>query len=117
MSAQPPLLGLFAADQLTPACTCVVADCFSVIPESAETKRRLPTEARETGLRIDDYGSFGQAASESQGSYLHPTKPEWVDAYGRTLARRVGGVDVLAAAGAAVILNNVRALSPVSSRL
>ena len=90
------------------SCTCV-ADCFSVIPESAETKRRLPTEARETGLRIDDYGSFGQAASESQGSYLHPTKPEWVDAYGRTLARRVGGVDVLAAAGAAVILNNVRA--------
>jgi hypothetical protein len=89
--------------------------CFSVIPESADTKRALPTVwtdrsagARSTGLRIDDYGPHGQGSStaSTRGSYLHPTQPTWMDGYGRTLARRVGGTDIYAKAGAAVILNN-----------
>ena len=82
--------------------------CFSVIPESADTKRCLPTTEGSLGQRIDDHGSYGQAGSTDNpiGSYLHPEKPSWVDAYGRELARRTGGVDVHAPAGAAVILNN-----------
>ena len=69
--------------------------CFSVIPESAATKRRLPTAQGSLGLRIDDYGTHGQAGSGSStaGSYIHSDKPTWVDAYGRELARRVGGAD------------------------
>ena len=35
--------------------------CFSIIPESAATKRTLPTVEGSHGLRIDDYGPHGQA--------------------------------------------------------
>ena len=69
--------------------------CFSVIPESAATKRILPTKEGSLGLHIND-----------AEVYLHPEKPTWVDAYGREMARRTGGIDCYASAGAAVILNN-----------
>ena len=37
---------------------------------------------------------------------LVKARQTWVDAYGREMARRTGGVDCYASAGAAVILNN-----------
>jgi hypothetical protein len=83
--------------------------CFSVIPESAAVKRSLPTCQGKLGLRIDDYGPYGNGkvrTGPATGSYLHPLRPTWVDAYGRELARRTGGVDCYAGAGAAVLLNN-----------
>ena len=77
--------------------------CFSIIPESAETKRKLPkTRTGGNGwgakdkLRIDD----------AETGYVDPDRPRWVDAYGRDLPRRMGGVDVHAKAGSAVMMNN-----------
>jgi hypothetical protein len=77
--------------------------CFSIIPESAETKRKLPkTSTGGTGwgardrLRIDD----------AEVGYVDPERPTWVDAFGRELPRRIGRVDIHARAGAAVVFNN-----------
>ena len=99
-------------------------NCTSVIPESAETKRRLPKtrdplerdNRHHDGLtRIDDYGPFGKAGnfkggrfhtSLEQSSYISETQPSWVVNSGEAIARRVGGVDVYAKAGSAVIFNN-----------
>ena len=69
--------------------------CTSVIPESAAKKRSLPrtTEGR---LRIDDH----------ETSYVDPDKPRWMDSFGREHPRRIGGVDVHAGAGSAVVFNN-----------
>ena len=46
--------------------------CFSIIPESAATKRALPTTA-QAPLRIDDAAT----------AYVDPEKPRWLDAFGR----------------------------------
>ena len=99
-------------------------DCTSVIPESAEVKRCLPKTRdpllrdgrhHDGLLRIDDYGPFGRAGnfnggrfhtSLEQGSYLSATQPSWINSSGEEVARRVGGVDVYALAGSAVIFNN-----------
>lgn len=77
--------------------------CFSIIPESAETKRKLPkTSTGSTGwgsrdrLRIDD----------AEVGYVDPERPVWMDAFGRELPRRIGRVDIHARAGAAVVFNN-----------
>ena len=77
--------------------------CFSIIPESAETKRKLPkTNTGSTSwgvrdrLRIDD----------SEVGYVDPERPKWVDAFGRELPRRIGRVDIHTRAGAAVVINN-----------
>ena len=96
-------------------------NCTSIIPESAETKRRLPKtrdplerdNRHHDGLaRIDDYGPFGKAGnfkggrfhtSLEQSSYISESKPTWVVNSGEAIARRVGGVDVYAKAGSAVI--------------
>ena len=105
--------------------------CTSVIPESAETKRGLPKTRdpllrdgrhHDGLLRIDDYGPFGKAGnfkggrfhtSLEQGSYISETQPTWysgppgrLDSGGEAVARRVGGVDMYARAGSAVIFNN-----------
>lgn len=98
--------------------------CTSIIPESAETKRNLPKTRdpllrdgrhHDGLLRIDDYGPFGTAGnfrggrfhtSLEQGSYISKAQPTWVDSSGQEVARRVGGVDVYARAGSAVIFNN-----------
>ena len=73
--------------------------CFSIIPESAETKRGLSKKTRDGGagpLRIADAGI----------GYVDPARPVWVDAYGRELSRLVGGVNIYGRAGTAVIFNN-----------
>jgi len=74
--------------------------CFSIIPESAETKRKLPKTSTGWGskdqLRIDD-GDTGYVDSE---------RPKWIDAFGRELLRRLGGVDIHAKSGTAIIFNN-----------
>lgn len=98
--------------------------CTSIIPESAEVKRHLPKTRdpllrdgrhHDGLLRIDDYGPFGRAGdfrggrfhtSLEQGSYLSKTHPSWINSRGEEVARRVGGVDVYAHAGSAVIFNN-----------
>ena len=88
--------------------TCRQSHCTSVIPESAEIKATKPTTRkplerdgrRHDGLlRIDDYGPFGAVAEEwktplHQASYIHGTRPTWVDAHGRECARRIGGTDI-----------------------
>ena len=56
-------------------------------------------------LRIDDYGLHGPVVQEWKtaiGSYISETKPMWVYAHGREMARRVGGVDVYTEAGGAL---------------
>ncbi len=77
--------------------------CFSIIPESVETKRNLPkTHTGSSGwgardrLRIDD-GDVG---------YVDPERPVWVDAFGRELTRRTGRVDIYGSGGTAIIFNN-----------
>ena len=77
--------------------------CFSIIPESAETKRQLPkSKGGSNGwgakgcLRIDD----------SEDGYLDPKRPKWADAFGQELTRRSGGVNIHSRAGSAVVLNN-----------
>ena len=77
--------------------------CFSVIPESVETKRSLPrTRTGSSGwgavdrLRIND-ADFGYVDSE---------RPEWVDGFGRELTRRTGRVDIYGKAGTAIVFNN-----------
>lgn len=77
--------------------------CFSIIPESVETKRSLPkTHTGSSGwgardrLRIDD-GDVG---------YVDPERPLWVDAFGRELTRRTGRVDIYGSGGTAIIFNN-----------
>ncbi len=77
--------------------------CFSVIPESVETKRNLPTTRTGSSgwgavdrLRIDD----------AEVSYVDPENPTWVDAFGRELTRRTGRVDIYGRAGTAVVFNN-----------
>ena len=105
--------------------------CTFVIPESAETKRLLQ-KTRDPLLRdgrhhdgllqIGDCGPFGKAdnfkggrfhTSLEQGSYTSEMQPTWnsgppgrVDNGGEAVARRVGGVDMHARAGSAVIFNN-----------
>ncbi len=69
--------------------------CFSIIPESAATKRALPTTA-QAPLRIDDAAT----------AYVDPEKPRWLDAFGRETPRRTGRVDIYAGAGAAIVFNN-----------
>jgi ectoine hydroxylase-related dioxygenase (phytanoyl-CoA dioxygenase family) len=69
--------------------------CTSVIPESAATKRSLP-KTSEGDLRIDDH----------ETSYVDPDKPRWVDSFGRDNPRRIGGVDVHAGSGSAIVFNN-----------
>ena len=76
--------------------------CFSIIPESAETKRQLP-KAR-TGAA--GWGALAQLRIDDPDNYLDPEQPVWIDAFGRELARHIGRVDIHAAAGAAVIFNN-----------
>jgi hypothetical protein len=77
--------------------------CFSIIPESVETKRKLPRTniggagwGAQDRLRIDD----------AEVGYVDPERPTWVDAFGRELPRRIGRVDIHARAGAAVVFNN-----------
>ena len=77
--------------------------CFSVIPESVDTKRNLPTTRTGSSgwgavdrLRIDD----------AEVSYVDPGRPTWVDAFGRELTRRTGRVDIYGRAGTAVVFNN-----------
>ncbi|MDA0748468.1 MAG: phytanoyl-CoA dioxygenase family protein [bacterium] len=77
--------------------------CFSIIPESVETKRTLPrTTTGSTAwgaqdrLRIDD----------ADTGYVDPERPTWIDAFGRELPRRIGRVDLHAKAGAAILFNN-----------
>lgn len=69
--------------------------CTSVIPESAETKRRL-SKTTQGGLRIFD----------ADTSYIDPDKPTWSDAFGREFPRRIGRVDVHAKAGSGLVFNN-----------
>lgn len=76
--------------------------CFSIIPESAATKQKLP-KAR-TGAA--GWGARDQVRINDPDSYLDPEHPAWTDAFGRELDRRIGRVDIHAAAGAAVIFNN-----------
>ena len=77
--------------------------CFSIIPESVETKRNLPkTHAGSSGwgardrLRIDD----------ADGGYVDAERPVWVDAFGRELTRRTGRVDIYGSGGTAIVFNN-----------
>lgn len=77
--------------------------CFSVIPESIATKRRLPkTNLGHRGwagtdrLRIDD----------KESGYVDPNQAKWIDGFGRELPKRLGGFDVHAPAGSVVIFNN-----------
>ena len=102
-------IALIALIALRPA-----SHCTSTIPESAAVKRGKPTTRRALErdgrkhdglLRIDDYGPHGPAVQEwktAVGSYISETKPTWVDAHGREMARRVGGVDVYTEAGGAL---------------
>ena len=76
--------------------------CFSIIPESADTKRQLP-KAR-TGAA--GWGARDKLRIDDPDNYLDPEQPVWIDAFGRELARHIGRVDIHAAAGAAVIFNN-----------
>jgi hypothetical protein len=94
----PALQAIFYLDDVD-----AESHCFSIIPESAESKRNLPkTNAGSSGwgvegrLRIDD----------SEDGYVDPDRPMWVDAFGREIKRRKGGVNIHARAGAAIVLNN-----------
>jgi hypothetical protein len=76
--------------------------CTSIIPESAETKRKLPKTREggsswgESALRIDD--------SET-GGFVDPEKPTWMDSFGREFPRRIGRVDINGRAGTAIVFN------------
>jgi hypothetical protein len=77
--------------------------CFSIIPESAETKRNLPkADTGSTGwgvegrMRIDD----------EETGYVDSERPNWLDGFGREIVRRKGGVNIHGQAGSAVLLNN-----------
>lgn len=71
--------------------------CFSIVPESADTKRALPTRHHDAArpLVIDD------AATAGPGQWV-----EWADYLGRPSPRRPGSVDVHAPAGSVIIFNN-----------
>lgn len=82
--------------------------CLHVVPK---TRRPLERDGRRHDglLRIDDYGPYGSVVDEwktPDGSYLHPTKPTWIDAHGRVCPRRRGGKDIYTRAGGALIINN-----------
>lgn len=77
--------------------------CFSVIPESAETKRKLP---KITAGGKGWGGTDRLRIHDSENGYVDPDQAKWVDAFGRELPKRLGGVDVHAPAGSAVLFNN-----------
>jgi hypothetical protein len=65
------------------------------LPTVPKTRRPLERDGRKHDglLRIDDYGPYGFVPVEwktTEGSYLHPTQPTWVDAHGSECPRRTG---------------------------
>ncbi len=74
--------------------------CTSIIPESAETKRHRPKKRGES-----TWGDNPLMIADGETAYVHPEKPRWMDSFGRERPRRIGGVDVHAPAGSAVMFN------------
>ena len=56
-------------------------------------------------IRLGDR-SYIPSIDDNEIGYVDPDQPKWVDAFGRELPKRLGGVDVHARAGSAVVMNN-----------
>ena len=89
--------------------------CTSIIPESAETKRQLPKTKDSYNFKpalgstltakSNKWGQDVLRIDDAESAYLHPEKPTWLNPFGSEDPRRVGGVDIHAKAGAAVLFN------------
>ena len=76
--------------------------CTSIIPESDETKRQLPK------TRDSDSNKWGEGVlriADAKTGYVDPEKPTWLNPCGCEDPRRIGGIDIHARAGSAVVFN------------
>ena len=89
--------------------------CTSIIPESAETKRQLPKTRDNYSIqpvlgspltpRPNMWGDGVLRIDDEKTGYVDPEKPTWMNPFGSEDPRRIGGVDIHAQAGAAVVFN------------
>ena len=89
--------------------------CTSNIPESAETKRHLPKTRGNyyfqsaLGSRLtsksNKWGDGVMRIDDAKTGYIDSEKPTWLNPFGSKDPRRVGGIDLHAKAGAAVVFN------------
>ena len=89
--------------------------CTSIIPESAETKRQLPKSREDYDIRpvlgspetpgTNKWGKGVLRIDDENTGYVDPQNPTWLNPFGSKDTRRIGGVDIHARAGAAVVFN------------
>lgn len=89
--------------------------CTSIIPESAEAKRLLsktkdnyrfqPALGSTLTSRTNKWGEGVMRIDDAMTAYVNPKKPTWMNPFGSEDPRRVGGVDIHAQAGTAVVFN------------
>ena len=89
--------------------------CTSIIPESAETKRHLsktrdnysfqPALGSTLTSRTNKWGEGVMRIDDETTAYVDPENPTWMNPFGSEDPRRVGGVDIHAQAGTAVVFN------------